>query len=424
MKFGATAHLSRTPDSTGGFALIATLALLALLVLAVFALSALARVGTRIASASLRQTQARQNALLALEVALGKLQEHAGPDDRRTGMAGVVGVVPQNTFRQWAGVWGGGSGPVWLASGSTASAPPFLTGPRLTIVDGHSVGTPADKTDQENVEVGLIDVPGLEAGGFAAASGRMAYWVGDEGVKVSAIIGNDEVQASPLDGRPLRPNFRTLISSAFDPSGANNSRVIALEQLKETAGFSLFRAFHALTRSHAALASTAPDGTPQPGAYVIGAFNVNTTAASAWRALLEFPDASASASAFDLDGGRTLSAARQIGNRVAARGRPFDSIDDLLASNLIQDSFDAATPKITTITQEDFIAALRPILAVRSDTFRIRAYGDTLDSVGHSEVVASAWCEAIVQRTPDPAPSGLGRRFIVTYFRWLGPGDI
>lgn len=39
-------------------------------------------------------------------------------------------------------------------------------------------------------------------------------------------------------------------------------------------------------------------------------------------------------------------------------------------------------------------------------------------------VEAAAYCEAIVQRTPDPAPNGLGRKFVVTYFRWLGANDL
>ena len=35
----------------------------------------------------------------------------------------------------------------------------------------------------------------------------------------------------------------------------------------------------------------------------------------------------------------------------------------------------------------------------RGDTFVIRAYGDSIDAQGR--VVARAWCEAIVQRSPD-----------------------
>ncbi|NNM30371.1 MAG: hypothetical protein HKO57_12695, partial [Akkermansiaceae bacterium] len=88
------------------------------------------------------------------------------------------------------------------------------------------------------------------------------------------------------------------------------------------------------------------------------------------------------------------------------------------------------------ITQGDLLQVLAPVLTARSDTFVVRAYGDATNSAGR--LTARAWCEAIVQRTPVPlAPdeTGLnprhpgddtdfGRRFVVTSFRWLQPGEI
>lgn len=407
-----------------GFALVITLTLVALLVLVVYALAALARVSSRIADGTVHQAQARQNALAALHVAVGELQRYAGTDSRRTGMAGVAGVLPRSTLRQWTGVWDGAPSPVWLASGSSNLPAPSLAGNRLTIVGAHSVGTPTDTTDQEVVEVGLINLPGIDFGqGVAASTGRIGYWVGDEGCKVSAIIADTEVQLSGRSGTQLRPNFRNLIGATFDPAAATNSRVLSLEQLKmPVADFSLSPVFHSLTRTHLALGTTATVGVPRPGSYVAGAFNINTTSEAAWRALLEFPDAMNSV--FGLSSDRTLSAARQIRDRIAARGQPFDSVSELIGSNIVQAAFDNSTPKITAVTQDDFFAELLPILTTRSDTYRIRAYGDVLDSVDHTNVEASAYCEAIVQRTPDPAPNLLGRRFIVVYFRWLGRDDI
>ena len=407
------------PDE-GGFALVITLTLLALLVLAVFALSSLSRVNSRIATASVFQAQARQNALLALNVALGELQRHAGPNGRQTGMAGVVGVLPKNTFRQWTGVWGSTPSPVWLVSGSTGAPMPALAGERLTIVGSRSVGSPTDTTDQELVDVGLIDLPGLAVGGFQASTGRIGYWVGDEGAKVSAIVADDELQPGATSGLGLRPSLRRLIGSSFDPAAATNSRFISLEQLKVgVIGFSLSGAFHSLTRSHLALDTTAVRGVAKPDRYVIGAFNINTTSEAAWRALLETNDSS-----FGLNATRSLSTARQIRDRIASRLRPFTSVDELLNSGVIQQSFDSASPKVTSVTETQLITELRPILATRSDTFRIRGYGDTLNPADRATVQASAYCEAIVQRTPESAPNALGQRFIVTYFRWLGRDDI
>lgn len=91
------------------------------------------------------------------------------------------------------------------------------------------------------------------------------------------------------------------------------------------------------------------------------------------------------------------------------------------------------------LTQGDLLMALAPVITVRGDTFRIRAYGESRTKEG--EVNAKAWCEAVVQRTPeylDPKDSPevktvalqedanrrFGRRFVITSFRWLSPGEV
>jgi hypothetical protein len=91
------------------------------------------------------------------------------------------------------------------------------------------------------------------------------------------------------------------------------------------------------------------------------------------------------------------------------------------------------------LTQADMLQVLAPVLTARSDTFRIRAYGDVPGPDGTT--VTRAWCEAIVQRTPgyiDPrdapgvAPDTLsaiqnqqfGRRFEIVSFRWLQKDEI
>ena len=90
------------------------------------------------------------------------------------------------------------------------------------------------------------------------------------------------------------------------------------------------------------------------------------------------------------------------------------------------------------LTQGDILSSLGSSIAVRSDTFRIRSYGEALDS--NDKIIAKAWCEAVVQRIPDFVDSRntpetdvalltesnqrFGRRFIVTSFRWLSPEEI
>lgn len=104
------------------------------------------------------------------------------------------------------------------------------------------------------------------------------------------------------------------------------------------------------------------------------------------------------------------------------------------------------------VIQSDLLKPIANTLSVRDDTFRIRAYGEALDSKG--KVVARAWCEALVQRTPefcdlanspevparridaqgnfsDPDDSELspvnrrfGRRLEIQSFRWLNASEV
>ncbi len=58
------------------------------------------------------------------------------------------------------------------------------------------------------------------------------------------------------------------------------------------------------------------------------------------------------------------------------------------------------------LTQADVLQKIGPMLAARGDTFTIRAYGESRDASG--KVLARAWVEATVQRTPDYVASGPG----------------
>ena len=117
---------SGAPASVRGFALLITITLVAFLVLILVTLATLTRVETQVAANSQLQAQARQNALMALNLALGQLQRHAGPDQRVTARADVLtpasitldATTPAPTVlaqidthwrdrrnRHWTGVW-------------------------------------------------------------------------------------------------------------------------------------------------------------------------------------------------------------------------------------------------------------------------------------------------------------------------------
>jgi len=88
------------------------------------------------------------------------------------------------------------------------------------------------------------------------------------------------------------------------------------------------------------------------------------------------------------------------------------------------------------ISQGDILSAIGSFASVRSDTFRIRAYGDSRDASG--TVIARAWCEVTVQRVPEfvdtserpeataalPVNVNFGRQFKITAFRWMNPNEV
>jgi hypothetical protein len=91
------------------------------------------------------------------------------------------------------------------------------------------------------------------------------------------------------------------------------------------------------------------------------------------------------------------------------------------------------------VDQADVLRHLGGILTARGDTFVIRTYGDALDANG--KVLARAWCEAVVQRTPNYLDSRdenyqkysdlsseinrkFGRSFKIIRFKWLSANEL
>lgn len=92
-----------------------------------------------------------------------------------------------------------------------------------------------------------------------------------------------------------------------------------------------------------------------------------------------------------------------------------DYLDSLFELN------SSATAPIS-LTQADILQAVGPAISARSDTFRIRAYGE---SSNHSGDIVRVWCEAIYQRGTDfVAPSDYNRGFKRVSFRWLNPDEV
>lgn len=116
-----------------------------------------------------------------------------------------------------------------------------------------------------------------------------------------------------------------------------------------------------------------------------------------------------------------------INNNLRTADQASSKWRKVTASNL---QYDAAAEGYMTeglpgwLTSADILARLGSVLTSRGDTFLVRAYGE----YGTKNNLSKAWCEAVVQRLPEPVEKNqmnkFGRRYIIVGFRWLAPDEI
>lgn len=215
-----------------------TVTLLAFLVILLVGLATYTRIETAVAGNTQRQAQARQNALLALNVALGQLQKSAGPDQRVTATAeSVPGVNGQKAH--YTGVWDSttaGTAPLtWLVSGSENGASISVTAAMpaaqaVELVGAHTSGT-ANDVVVPLVDVKTYGVPGQFANDNTTTGGttigRYAWWVGDQGVKAPVAIADHtaSVNYAPWDSVELNSRLRQQMGLGAGPADANGNAV-------------------------------------------------------------------------------------------------------------------------------------------------------------------------------------------------------
>ena len=85
--------IDRQPNHLNGFALMLALLLMAFMLLLSLSMTTLVEVESRAANNSLHRLHARENARLALMLAIGELQSHVGPDQRVTARADICLVL-------------------------------------------------------------------------------------------------------------------------------------------------------------------------------------------------------------------------------------------------------------------------------------------------------------------------------------------
>ncbi len=115
MKLRHARTLSSSPRKRPkkGFALIATLTLMMLLAMLAVAIMATAASQNRIALQTMLQAEARQQALVGLDAAIGELQVELGPDQRVTASSGILSENDNANAQHLLGVWDSWDGPIY-----------------------------------------------------------------------------------------------------------------------------------------------------------------------------------------------------------------------------------------------------------------------------------------------------------------------
>jgi hypothetical protein len=211
------------------------------MILLLFSLASFITIESRVASHQQNQLRARLNAVVSLRMALGHLQQEAGPDRRITARADILANTTQPTWTWmtlrnplWTGVWRSDlqlQPPAWLISGRHDEIPgsqsvnlqgqsdfylsqwvPWQTDyvypatQGITLVGDNSAspaelpsGNYAGKPDGRIV-LPRITLPDTDV------FGSYCYWIGDEGVKARLNLGDPRL--TPTDGTPSTPQLK------------------------------------------------------------------------------------------------------------------------------------------------------------------------------------------------------------------------
>ncbi len=227
----------------GGFALVVTLVLMVLLSILALGLLSLANIELRNTGRRDKTRLARQNAILALNLAIGELQKNLGPDQRTSANAALIDSSFEETNPHWVGVWNTEGGfRNWLVSGNenvtqpanpeddapdgairfspgtaatadTSSGTGYTIGstPAVLLVGKNSLGPAAEKQGNP------VHAPVQEIKTSSSQTvGRYAWWVGDDGAKANLAApvlalpeGDTEERLLFLAGSPNR-GFPTI----------------------------------------------------------------------------------------------------------------------------------------------------------------------------------------------------------------------
>ncbi len=230
---------NRYPVQAKGFALVLSLVLMAFLLMLMLSLSALTMVELATSQTLNNKTKAERNALFGLQIALGQLQETAGPDQRTTARADILADRPDDAPHAdrlyWTGVWN-----------TDSTHPEFDRGERIDwLVSGHPDPDSHQQASSEDevILVGEgsvpsgqeIKLPRITISNDTNGISHYAYWIGDEGIK--ARYNLPETPPPPAAGyntsavAPSRLGLSTLADFANTSSQAEDNVVAELPRV-------------------------------------------------------------------------------------------------------------------------------------------------------------------------------------------------
>lgn len=325
------------PSRERGFALLITVVLVAFLVLILVALATFTRVETQVAGNSQQLAQARQNALFALNLALGELQRTTGPDQRITAPSNLGGSALGATETQphLTGVWRHDPGSAidlptlarspqlvsWLVSGNENMAentPNFSPSDMASLPDPSAdsnvvwlvndktvefTGTPGPTNPDLRIRLPRQPIRSAQVAGFADQQtvGHYAWWVGDEGIKARINLRDPHVTDAPKrvqSFQTVRPDQITgldTLSSLINTPLQDN--LLSLQQLRfaepslppETARANFH---HLTTHSNSLLTDTLNGGLRQDLTHLLARPNNATYASAMNQAFLDLNSSS------------------------------------------------------------------------------------------------------------------------------------
>ncbi len=229
--------------ASAGFALALTVALLAFAALLLIAMAVLARMETNITGSTQKQSVARQNALVALDIAVGQLQKMAGPDQRVTAAADALASGNPHYTGVWRTDTDGVAPLTWLVSGNERLDPLAVTPTEAGADTVELVGQQtSDRAEDVVVPLQSVTSTGFPGQDSVVTIGHYAWWVGDQGVKapVAGPCSVEEPDYPPYDSDEQRNRLRQQIgfgpgAADFEPADGVNvpliRNLIAFDQL-------------------------------------------------------------------------------------------------------------------------------------------------------------------------------------------------